>query len=342
MTVQILEAAAMPDGWDAPAAFRSPLLASAPRRVNLLARDPRWRVRYATAWKEDTLLGSLALCTPRTAQVADPDYDLPALFPEYADTLPEDARSWAFLGGARDLAGGFSIRRGIAPDVAQQVRASLAAAAVGVCRSEGLLPAALYIHDEDASGFSDPELGCRSILRVGETATLALPHVSIDEYLESFKERRRYIRRDWRLFEQSGLHSAVHPAAAIVAQAAPLVSRLKARHGLKEDPRIAAFRLRQWMSAGVGEYLAFTVSEPAGDLVATCFVCRSGSTMEAYEIGLTDNPDTRLLGYLEGGFYAPIRYALAEGVSRFELGMEASTTKRGRGATTAEVWGFLL
>ncbi|MFF9011052.1 GNAT family N-acetyltransferase [Streptomyces goshikiensis] len=342
MIAQILEAAAMPEGWDAPTAFRSPLLASAPRRVNRLARDPRWRVRYVTAWEGDTLLGSLALCTPQVAQVTDPDYDLLALFPEYADALPEDARNWALLGGARDLAGGFALRRNTDPAVAEHIKTSLAAAAVKVCRSEGLVPAALYVHDDDAAGFSDPGLGGKSVLQMGETAVLDLPYASMDDYLESFKERRRYIRRDWRLFEQSGLCSAVHPAADVLAQAAPLVSGLKAKHDLREDPRIAAFRLRQWMGAEVGEYLAFTVSDPAGDLVAACFVCRSGESMEAYEIGLTDNPDTRLLGYLEGGFYAPIRYALAEGVSRFELGMAASATKRGRGATTAGIWGFLF
>jgi hypothetical protein len=328
--LKILEPAEMPPNW-ATAQWTHHGVGTAPARLAAIGADPRWRVRYATAWESDRLVGVLPMCRPGAADIWDQDYDLSELV---TAPIPADARAWLLLGGCRDLAGGFLVAAG-APD---ELRARLAGFATETGRAEGLTVAALYIRDAELPAFA----ARGSAFSAGETAILALPP-GLDDYLTLLpRKRRNKIRRDWRDFAEAGLASVTLPVDEAIETGAELVTAVKRRHGIADHPRITAMRLRRWHGLGLGEYAAFGVRDAGDRLLAVCFVVTVGRALDVHEIGLTDDEKVRLPTYLEAGFYAPIGFALDRGCTAVEFGGAALATKRARGAHTEPLWTVLL
>jgi hypothetical protein len=340
MTVQIREPATMPAGWAARDWVHHGA-GTAPARLAAIGADPRWKVRYATAWDGSRLTGVLPMCRPGVADIWDQDYDLRKLV---GLPVPADARRWLLLGGCRDLAGGALTAAGLAAGAAAQTRTRLVAAATGAGRSEGLAVAAPYLRDAEVASFAGG-----TTFPAGETAVLTLPpatlpdHRDVADYLEMLpRKRRNKIRRDWREFTGSGLRSAPMGLAEAIETGSGLVAAVKQRHGIADHPRLAAMRLRRWHDLALGEYAAFAVHDRDHRLVAVCFTATVGPVLDVHEIGLTDDAGVRLPAYLEAGFYAPIRFALAHRCRSVEFGGEALATKRARGARTEPLWTVLF
>lgn len=344
---EILEREAMPTGWEA-RRWQHSCAGTAPRRLAALGMEPRWHVRYATAWRDDELVGVLPLCRPRVAAMWDPSYDATTLLHRPA---PADARRWLFLGGSRDVAAGTLVTTGAGTGEEEHrsddtVRTSLVAAGVAVGRREGLYVLAAHVWEQERAAFLAAAPGRAAAVPCGETAVLRLPRVSeadpaLDTYLSVLEGRRhKYIRREWRNFTAAGLRGAETSVPdAIDEGAAALLATVKRRHGVPDHPRLAALRLRRWHALGLGDYRSFTVHDSAGRLLGASFACAAGAAVEVHEIGLAEGTPLRLHAYLEAGIYAPIRYALAGGRTRIEFGgggaMEA---KRRRGARVETVW----
>lgn len=340
MRLAVLAGDAMPAGWER-RRWRHICVGTAPKRLAGLGEERRWQVRYVTAWQAGELVGVLPVCRPGVAAMWDRDYDAGRLL---GSDVPADARRWLFLGGCRDLAAGSLVHAHLEPAGADSVRSALVATAVATGHDEGLRVIAAYLRDAELEAFTAVAPGPAATVRCGERAVLRLPRVAAPEpglapYLAMFDRRRRNkIRRDWRDFGLAGLRTSQLAVPDAIDPAAGLVAAVKRRHGIPDHPRIAALRLRRWYDLGLGRYRAFAVHDRAGRLLATCFACAIGSALDVHEIGLADNGDVRLSAYLEAGFYAPIRYALALGCTRVELGGGTTVAKRLRGAEIEPVW----
>jgi len=63
----------------------------------------------------------------------------------------------------------------------------------------------------------------------------------MDHFVASLpSDRRRKVRRDWRLFDEVGLRAVTVPAADAIESGAPLMSLVKQRYGVPDDARLAA------------------------------------------------------------------------------------------------------
>lgn len=341
MRLKVLAHDELPAGWERRHWLHS-CVGTAPQRFAGLGLERRWQVRYATAWQADELIGLLPMCRPEVAVMWDRDYDAGRLLMR---PVPEDARRWLFLGGCRDLAAGSLVRAAVASAGADAVRSALVSAAVAAGRAEGLHVMAAYLRDAERDAFLAGSPGHAVAVRCGETAILRLPITGTPDpglvsYLALLDGRRRNkIRREWRDFARAGLRTGELDVPDAIRLAADLVAAVKRRHGVADHPRIAAMRLRRWYDLNLGQYRAFTVHDSAKQqLLAACFVCAAGRDLDVHEIGLADGHRGRLSAYLESVFYAPIRYALANGCTRVDLGGKATTTKRLRGARIDPVW----
>jgi hypothetical protein len=336
MDIDVRAPADLPDGWTA-APWRVPNPALAPARLAAQGHDPRWSVRFVVAADADRLYGLTPVCRPRTSVMADRNYDLSRLC-----GAPDDAIGWLVIGGCRDLRGGFLVAGGPGLDEPAHiaaVREALARRAFSLARDEGLFVAAAYLDDEDAGACQRALGGADHAIKLGEAAAIPVPSGTLDDFVATLPpDRRRKARRDWRLFDAAGLRVEVMPVAEAVADGAPLVAAVKRRYGVPDDPRLATYRLRQWLAAAAGEYLAFAVRDRYDRVVTISFALRYGNSLEVHEIGMVDDDPVRHLGYLEAGFYQPIRYAQRHGCVSIELGMGALGPKQHRGATLTSLW----
>jgi predicted N-acyltransferase len=320
----------LPPGW-ATSPWQHAAVALAPARVARLTREAQWVVRFVVARRGGELVGVLPICRPRTATMRDPAYDVAQL----VGHVPDDARRWLVIGGCRDLHGG-TLVRGAAVEA---VRERMVRHALDVAAEEELHPVALYVPDAEVGPFQRAMAPHGQAVHLADDAVLHLAHRDMEDYLGALsKNGRKQVRRDRRQFAELGLRTSVRPVEEVLAEALPLIVEVTRGHGLTDSPRLADWRMRRWLRSGLDGYLAFTVRAPDERLVAACFVGRQGTSLEAFEIGLTADGGLRHPAYLEAMLYAPIEYALAEGVTRYELGLDAIAPKRARGARVEPVW----
>lgn len=323
----------LPEGWLAQE-WWSPAVASRPGRAVQWAADARWDVRFVVARLDGGLAGVLPVGGLRVAKAPDESYSCHALLAAGS----ADERDWLVLGGGRDLAGGVAVTGWVPDSDRAAVVTALTRRALDEAAGQGRRPAFLYLPEAQreavVEAFENPRL-----VPLGELAVLATDHPDLDHYLLTLPSgRRNKIRRDWRAFQELGLSSEWVDAQDALEEAAPLVTLVKAVHGIPDHPRFARLRLEAWIAAGVGRCRAVMVRDSTGLLVAASFVSDAGESLEVYEVGLADDPSTRLPGYLETCYYAPLREAVRLGRSRLELGMEAAAAKRSRGAVLSPVW----
>ncbi|PBC78953.1 hypothetical protein BX265_3745 [Streptomyces sp. TLI_235] len=290
-----------------------------------------WHSRVVLATRDGTVLGMLPVQRPKAGAGPGP-VDPAALVPELFDG---PAHAHLFLGGCTDLVSGAAVAAGLPPAEAAAVRRALVAAGREAALAEGLVPIALYVRDEEMGAFP-AEDGWRAE-RIAQVSTI---HVPADDaaYLAGLgASGRRTVLKDRRAAADCGLATAVRPAAEVVAEAAELVGQVKRRHGLADPVRLIRMRLAQWAADPVGERIAFAVSGPDG-LLAVTLACVVGPRLEIYETGLVDEHEHRHEAYAESLFQAPVRHALAHGLTAVDLGLDAETPKTRRGAVLSPVW----
>lgn len=337
--ITVIDPADLPPGWQS-RRWEYTSVSLAPARLETLHRDARWTVRYAVALSGDEPTVLLPLYRSKSPSISDCYHDPGRQFAEIP-SAPSDARRWVLAGGAGDLAGGFLVL----PEVGDSAesRVALARRAAEVAKGEGCSIAAFYVREPEVEPFLRAWGDAAITVNAGEAAEIPMPFGTLTEYLDSFSShRRRRIRKDWRDFAALGLSSAFQPAREMFEEAAHLVVAQRARLGIPDHPRLAAYRLQRWSSAGQGRYLCFSVRGTNGRLLAATFGCDTGNTLDMYEIGLASDPEVRLAAYLESGYYAPIRYAVHAGCARIEIGIGAPAAKRLRGAVFTPVHSVCL
>ena len=174
---------------------------------------------------------------------------------------------------------------------------------------------------------------------VDEFSVLKLPGEGWEGYLASLDHKRRsVVKRDIKQLQQLDLVMKVSEATKVIAEAAPLVWNIKNRHGIPDHIVLVEDRLGDWAANPVGERVAFTVHDSAGQLLAVSFGCLHRNVLEMSEIGLLNDSTIRQLVYAEVLLYAPIRMASVAGGTEISLGLGSVIPKKLRGATVSKVW----
>ncbi|MFE3186565.1 GNAT family N-acetyltransferase [Streptomyces violascens] len=299
----------------------------------LAVADARWHSSFVVAEMNSQPVGLLVLNRCRSAAFPAPIYDPAKVAPQLFEARPAD--SHLLIGGSTELVSGYVTRTTLDESMRRRVGRALVAAAIQHAESLGLIPAALYVRDEQLAEFRKPSgQADRPAVKLDEFAELPVG----GDYLSSLNHgRRSVVRRDWRRLEESGLRAVEEDPFAVMDETAELVAAVKERHDVPEHPRLAAMRLRRWAKEPLGRRLAFVVRDSAGGILAATYGCHYDHVLELYEIGLTQSPD-RHLAYVESMIYGPRRYAVREGCSSIHLGLGASRPKDLRGAMFSPVW----
>jgi predicted N-acyltransferase len=169
-------------------------------------------------------------------------------------------------------------------------------------------------------------------------AVLDLPGRDFNDYLQALSgHRRRVIRHEVDVFGRAGLTVAIEPAAEVWEQLPRLLGNLQRRYG----------------SGAPDDHWRQVLRRQAADLAdqAVIFTCRRDGVLLGFCLGYAwhgtlylklcgfDYPKlSNSYEYFNVTYYAPIRYAYSQGVSRIHYGREAFTAKLIRGARLAPLW----
>lgn len=295
-----------------------------PSRFRRASARGAWRSWAVLAHSEDEIIAVMVVQQarqPNVTAVFDPAKVAPTLFEL------TDPQSYLLLGGVTDLVSGTAVAPG-----SSTARAALVSAAKEEAVRRGLIPAALYVRDQELDAFI--ELGAAE--RVSQACVIRL--AGGDEgYLAALRgKQRRTVIGDRRRIAESALRSEVLPAIKAVSLSA-LVVNVKRRHGVPDHSRLVRMRLVEWAAEPVGERLAFVVSGTTGPLAVT-YACRTTERLEIYEIGLVDDAEHRHDAYTEGLVHAPVRFCIERAIPEIHLGLDTVKTKIRRGAVATPVW----
>lgn len=306
--------------------------ALAPQDLLRQPTEAQWTVSWVVAEAAGAVVGLLPTWRSRRPRFSSALFDPATVAPSIFDRATRDARDYLLIGGATDLVAGYSVVGGLAGDERRRVGAALVAGAFAEAEARGLRGAALYVRRDQLDAFAG-----RDAVEVDQFAELVLPGRDFDSYVRALDHgRRSVVRRDLKRLDEQGLRGEAVPARDVVDEAAGLVVNVKSRHDVFDHPELAAMRLNRWAGRTLGQRLAFTVRDAAGELLAVSFGCLHGDVLELYEIGLAE-AEQRHLGYVEALVYAPLRFAADHGCRLLQLGLGSSRPKTLRGATLSPV-----
>jgi hypothetical protein len=309
-----------------------------PGRLRRTKGTGAWALTVVLACRDGVPVGVLPLRRARTGVVGE-IFDPVLVAPDVFGAARRDPRDYLYLGGPADLVSGCAVAEDLTEGQRAEVRRAMVAGGHAVAAEQGLIPAALYVRDAERDAFSLG--GVRASHEVAKVSVLRLPATD-EEFLAGLSSnQRRTVRKDREAIAGLGLRVEVVPAAELIASArgpavVELIMDVKRQHGVTDHPRLARLRLAEWAGQPGGERVAYLVGDP--DPVAVTFGCVAGSRLEIYETGMSYAAEHRHEAYLESLFHAPIRHALASGISEIDLGLDAETPKTRRGAVTAPVW----
>ncbi|MET9778392.1 GNAT family N-acetyltransferase [Streptomyces sp. NPDC006367] len=319
-------------------------LSLAPRRLLTAADDARWETRWTVARIDGRPVGAVTSHRPATARFTGGPYELTKLGDVLGRPAPEDPRRWVFVGGCRDLAAGALTDSTLSEDEMAQVRGALAAHAFAEADAAGDFPVALHVRADEAAAFTAGIGPCAVARELNRTADLFLTGNDVEEHTAALSaSQRERCRKDRRRFAALGHTARRVPAETVLAEAAPLVCAVKTKYGVADHPRLALFRLQEWVRAfGTGDCHASVVRDSGGRLLAVSFFAVQGEALEGYEIGLADDVEGREYAYLQAMIHGPVQYAFELGCRRIDLGLDSSVVKQRRGAVISGVWAISL
>jgi hypothetical protein len=309
-----------------------------PDSLRWAARDRRWTSTFAVARLGSQPVGLLPMYRRKGPA-------FPARFLNPAEVAPEifpggvTANQYVLIGGMAEMVSGSAISCLLPADMTGTVKRNLVDEAYRWTAAHDFVGAALYVRQHELTAYvGDFGLG-RCCQAVDEFSVLKLPGGGWEGYLASLDHKRRsVVKRDMKQLHQLDLVMRVSEATKVIEEAAPLVWNIKNRHGIPDHIVLVEDRLGDWAANPVGERVAFTVHDSAGQLLAVSFGCLYRNVLEMCEIGLLNDSTIRQLVYAEVLLYAPIRMASAAGGTEISLGLGSVIPKKLRGATVSKVW----
>ncbi|MEO3890697.1 GNAT family N-acetyltransferase [Nonomuraea sp. B5E05] len=321
--------------------WRAAGLALSPSRLRAASLDGRWHTQWAVARRGAHIVGLLPMHRSKTATAGDPIYDPRVVAPALWGASPDDARTWCYVGGFMDLMAGLTLSSTDEPAQREIVGRRLVRAAYDTCLDAGVKPVSLYLRSEDFEIFRRA-LGPEAVFAsLSTNAIIDVLGTSVDGHVAALDKKRRYrMRRECAQLDALGMRAIRAAPSRILAEAAPLIANIKARHKVADHPALIELRLRRWAAGDADEVCALHVRDGRGRLVGVSFVARRDRRVELYEIGLADDQDHRHLVYTELLVHAPLRYAIDHDCSMVDLGMDSQQPKTLRGARLEPVWGL--
>jgi len=175
--------------------------------------------------------------------------------------------------------------------------------------------------------------GARVTLWAAEPAAyIEVGTMSFEDYLSALSQKRRAsARREIRALEGCGHRARIEPLAGWIAEMAPLLAELQARHHLPSSSSVLAGFLER-LARAIGERARAVVVESGGQLMGFCILLEHQADLHAYKIGFDSDRARRCGIYFNIGYYEPLRYAMANGLRRLHLGPGSLAAKLLRGA----------
>jgi predicted N-acyltransferase len=201
--------------------------------------------------------------------------------------------------------------------------------------------ALLYLNQSGVSKvMPNLDKGWERLLTSAE-AVMDIRWATFEEYVASLpKSRRSIVRRDTARFARSGCSIWLGKLSDWQERLAPLQLNVQRRHG--HEQTLAFLRdYFAWCAAEVDDQSVAFLCKRGERLVGFSLAYRWADTLFMRSVGL----EYELVGpqgeYFTLTFYAPIRYAVEQGLSRIHFGMESFVPKCLRGARLMPLWSAL-
>jgi predicted N-acyltransferase len=327
-----------PRAWDALAAAYSPFASYA--WLRFIEERVRMSVRYLL-WQDR---GELVAALPTYS--GGPDVTpRPFTLAEVMRTGAEVPAGHGVLGGAaygyhND---GLLIRAGLpAPERARL--AQLMVTEFGdFTRSAGAAYSAfLCVPERPLAELAEAGYGHPSALLLNTVATLRLPAPAFDDYLSALPGRRRLeIRRERRIFQQSGLAWMPGKVPAELTEVAELIEATYRHHGYPAgdpaDRRHALETQFRWFGADT----MLLVCRANGRLVGAVSGFARGRDWVVPWLGMDYAIARKTALYFNLAYYLPIEYVLSRGGTSIDFGVSALHAKVLRGMSLEPKWGLV-
>jgi predicted N-acyltransferase len=219
----------------------------------------------------------------------------------------------------------------------------------------GLVDAALELADEREVGtaammYLTPEkvaeaapafVGRARALRSSAAVSIGIEWESFDGYLESLSGKRRgTVRRELRLFEQSGLTVSVERLGACIDRASELLAAVDEKY----DTGATAEEERAYLAAQaelLDDRSVLFAARSGEEIVGVCLLYRFRDALYGRVVGFDYDKlgDDRV--YANLAFYEPIRYAIDEGLRRVHFGTGSWEAKLLRGGELTPLWSLV-
>jgi uncharacterized protein len=164
----------------------------------------------------------------------------------------------------------------------------------------------------------------------------------LDAYLARLgRDRRNKVRRELRVFRESGLRAGVRRLDECRRELAPLLANVQRRYDRPADAAVLA-ALLEAESATLAERSAVFTGEADGHLVAAFVAYRFGSGLFGRLAGFDYDRLPGAFEYFNLGVYEPVAYLAEHGLRSLHLGIGSWRAKAFRGATIEPLWTALV
>jgi predicted N-acyltransferase len=164
---------------------------------------------------------------------------------------------------------------------------------------------------------------------------------SFEEYLRQFARRRRgTLKAEINAFESTGAEVREDSLGATYGQIAPLLARLRRKHGASETARDVARHLREQAEALDGISRVF-LEMRAGRVVGFSLCYEWAGALYVRAAGFDNELGSARFAYFNLALYRPLRHAIEHDLREINLGASSYQAKISRGASLIPLWSII-
>jgi predicted N-acyltransferase len=161
---------------------------------------------------------------------------------------------------------------------------------------------------------------------------LELPGADFEDYLATLpRNTRTSVRREVGLFTRTCVTETV-PLRDAIATIAPMIVRVRAKHGMAYSVDAVTRRLSAYSSALGDASSTAVLCRAQGRIVGAGVMCRWHDRLYVTDFGRLDDQAPDPFVYFNATIYEPIKYAYAAGLSKVVTGAGAELGKARRGS----------